>query len=150
MTAPSRFIVRTVEEVNSAIANLPGRERDTFQQVVAELAANGCQAGGYRLLGANGDWSRFCCRHGYATQRIVLTFLEVADSQSSYSRFADRKRSVVIVGAVGRHDDERFYSGRAELGIGAVGRRRDWKPDCCGSDGWPSVGEPRAAERRTR
>lgn len=48
---------------------------------------------------------------------------------------------VVYVVAVGRHDDARFYNDLSEaLGTRAVGVRREQKPGCCGTEGWPSLG----------
>lgn len=87
---------------------------------------------------------RFCCRHGHRSQRLILTFLAPREQHSPFAHLADRERPAVVIAWIGRHNDERFYKGLGDLGIGAVGQRRQQKPNCCGSGGWPTVGEVRA------
>jgi hypothetical protein len=122
------------------LSALRGREREAYDRLREELAAQGCRAGGYRLLDADGGWSEFCCRHGYAYQRFILTFLSRSETDSPVVDFVDDERPVVLIVAVGRHNDERFYSGLGDLGVGPVGQRRAHKPACCGAGGWPTVG----------
>ena len=46
-----------------------------------------------------------------------------------------------IVVAVGRHNDRAFYADLSmTIEVGPIGQRRKEKPDCCGEDGWPSMG----------
>lgn len=98
------------------------------------LRVSGCRAAGYRLLGRDGSWSAYCCKHLDRNWRAITTF----DSRT------------VIVVAVGEHDGPAFYRRLSEeLGISQIGQRRDEKPECCGPDGWPSVGLTRP-ERRAR
>ena len=142
--APRRpqFIVRTTESAHRAAARLRGDERDSFERAVADLAAVGCRQGGYRLLGDDGGWSRYCCRRGYGELRFVLTFVPSGGDGGDFDHLADDERDVVIIVALGHHDDSRFYSELSkQLGVAAVGQRREDKPACCGERGWPSVGE---------
>jgi hypothetical protein len=91
----------------------------------SELKAQGCRAGGYRLLADDGSWSFHCCKHLYGRWRVISTF----------------EPEVVWIIAVGEHDGPRFYRRLSEeLGIAGVGRGREQKPDCCGADGWPAIG----------
>lgn len=94
------------------------------------LRAEGCRAGGYRLLASDGTLSLFCCLHLYADWRLISTY----------------EPGTVILVALGRHDDGSFYRGLAsQLGIGAVGQRRPNKPPCCGQSGWPNIEASAAA-----
>ncbi len=91
----------------------------------ADLKAQGCRAGGYRLLGNDGNWSPYCCKHLYGRWRVITTF----------------EPGIATVTAVGEHDGPDFYTQLShELGISGVGRGREQKPDCCGPDGWPTPG----------
>ncbi|HWJ49848.1 MAG TPA: hypothetical protein VNR42_02440 [Solirubrobacteraceae bacterium] len=91
----------------------------------ADLKAQGCRASGYRLLGNDGNWSPYCCKHLYGRWRVITTF----------------EPGIATVTAVGKHDGPGFYTQLShELGISGVGRGRDQKPACCGPDGWPTTG----------
>ncbi len=49
--------------------------------------------------------------------------------------------NLAIIVFIARHDEQGFYAELAKtLAIGAVGQKREHKPDCCGEDGWPNVG----------
>jgi len=88
------------------------------------LRAEGCRAGGYRLLAADGTLSPFCCVHLYADWRLITTY----------------EPARVMLIALGQHDGTGFYQAAAsDLGIGPVGQRRPNKPPCCGPSGRPNV-----------
>lgn len=64
---------------------------------------------GYRLLAEDGGHSEYCCKRLVEDWRVITTF----------------ETSVVIVVALGRHDDRTFYAELATtLEISAAGRRR--------------------------
>jgi hypothetical protein len=57
----------------------------------------------------------------------------------------------VAVVAIGQHDGPALYRELgSELGTAAVGLRREDKPDCCGPDGWPTLGETGRSRRLAR
>ncbi len=83
----------------------------------------------------SGRWSLYCSRVICANWRVVTTY---------------RPGEVIVVG-IGRHEGAALYAELAnEIGTSAVGVRRDEKPECCGQDGWPTLGEPRRERRRVR
>jgi hypothetical protein len=100
-----------------------------WNRLESELKAQGCRAGGYRLLGGDGNWSPYCCKHLHGQWRVISTF---------------EPGSVWII-AVGQHDGPQFYKRLSEdLAISGAGRARDQKPACCGDEGWPTIGATRA------
>jgi hypothetical protein len=120
--------IRATPAAQAAIEGLRGRARQRYDAFEAELRKQGCRVAGYRLLAERGEFSVFCCRKLVENWRVITTF----------------ELGLVIVVAVGRHDDEQFYAGLAKtLKIGAVGQRRAEKPGCCGDTGWPSIGAAR-------
>lgn len=127
------FAVRATPAAVAAIEGLRGRARKSYDAFERELRKQGCKVAGYRLLGAEeGKHSEFCCKQLVEDWRAITTF----------------EPGVVIIVALGRHDDRAFYAELAKtLEIGAVGQRREEKPACCGKGGWPSVG-PSPSERR--
>jgi hypothetical protein len=110
----------------AVIERLRGTARRSYATSESELRKQGCRVAGYRLLGAeNGGYSDYCCKRLVDDWRVITTF----------------ELGVAIVVAVGRHDSRSFYAELSKtLAIGAVGRRREEKPPCCGKGGWPSVG----------
>jgi hypothetical protein len=57
--------------------------------------------------------------------------------------------SIAWIIDVVEHDGPELYKKLAtELGISAVGQKREHKPDCCGEDGWPSTGPTRVQQRK--
>jgi hypothetical protein len=73
----------------------------------------------------DGGYSEYCCKRLVDDWRIITTF----------------EPGIAIVVAVGRHESRAFYAEFSKtLAIGAVGRRREEKPPCCGKGGCPSVG----------
>jgi len=115
---------------------LRGPARKRYEAFETELRRQGCKVAGYRLLAPDrGDHSEYCCKRLVDDWRVITTF----------------EPGVVIVVAVGRHDEQGFYAGVARtLEIAAVGQSRGSKPDCCGSDGWPSVGSTPDERRKRR
>lgn len=120
------FAVRATPAAVAAIERLRGTARKSYGAFEAELRKQGCKVAGYRLLGAeDGAYSEFCCKRLVDDWRAITTF----------------EPGVAIVVAVGRHDGRTFYTELSKtLEIGAAGQGRKEKPDCCGEDGWPSVG----------
>ena len=119
------FAVRATPAAATAIDRLRGRARKSYEAFEAELRQQGCKVAGYRLLAEDGGYSEFCCKRLIEDWRVIVTF----------------EPGVAIVVAVGRHDDRAFYADLAKtIEIGSIGQRREEKPDCCGEDGWPSIG----------
>lgn len=118
MASGSGFDIRATPSADRAIRGLRGRTTKRYAQCEEELRAQGCKAGGYRLLGPElGTFSSYCCRHLDGRWRVIATF----------------DRDEVLIVAVGEHDGEVFYRQLAsDLGVGSVGARREQKPPCCG------------------
>jgi hypothetical protein len=123
------FALRATPAAAAAIERLRGTARKSYGIFEAELRKQGCKVAGYRLLGAeDGGYSEYCCKRLVDDWRVITTF----------------EPGIAIVVAVGRHDSRAFYAELSKtLEIGAVGRRREEKPPCCGKGGWPSVGSVR-------
>ena len=116
-------------------ATLRGDSAAAFERLTTALKAQACKAAGYRLLGRDGAWSEYCCVHLDRQWRVILTF--------------DEEGGQIV--HIGRHDGPAFYASLAtEYGISSAGRTRDQKPDCCGDEGWPSVGSTRAEKAGRR
>lgn len=129
--APGRYPLRITPTAQAVRQALRGDSEERFEQLRAALKAQACKAGGYRLLARDGGWSRFCCVHLDRQWRVIVTF--------------DEEGSQIL--HIGEHDGPEFYRAlSADYDIAAIGQARDEKPDCCGEDGWPSVG----ASRRER
>ncbi len=119
------FAVRATRAAAASIDGLRGRARKSYEAFEAELRKQGCKVAGYRLLAEDGGHSEYCCKRLGEDWRAITTF----------------EPGVAIVIALGRHDERGFYADLAKtVEIGATGRRRQGKPDCCGEDGWPGVG----------
>lgn len=119
------FAVRATPAAATAIDGLRGRARKSYEAFEAELRKQGCKVAGYRLLAEDGGYSELCCKRLVEDWRVIITF----------------ELGVAIVVAVGRHDDRAFYADLAKtIEVAPIGQRREEKPDCCGEDGWPSIG----------
>lgn len=119
-------VVAYDKAVVAKIGALRGKERTSYEAAKSDLEAQGCQQGGYRLLGADGMPSSYCCKHLFRSLRLITT----------YSEFE------VIVVAIGNHDGDAFYVDLASaFGTSETGQRRDQKPPCCGDRGWVGGGE---------
>jgi hypothetical protein len=141
----SRFIVTASVPATKQIAALRGEKSDALEAAVADLSAEGCKQAGTRMLGRDGEWSRYCERRGYETQRIITTVILPGDSNDEFAALSDEERAVVLVLEVGNHDDEAFYRNLSRVyDISETGVRRGDQPACCGDDGWPSVGQIRS------
>jgi hypothetical protein len=117
--------LRLTPSADAAVNALRGKPAADWSRLEPELKAQGCRAAGYRLLGADSKWSSHCCKHLHGKWRVITTF----------------EPSTVWVIEVAEHDEPGFYAELAKtLAIGAVGQKREHKPDCCGPDGWPNVG----------
>ena len=127
------FTLRATPAAMAAIERLRGTARRSYAAFETELRKQGCRIAGYRLLGAeDGGYSEYCCKRLVDDWRVITTF----------------EPGIAIVVAIGRHDSRAFYAELSKaLAIGAVGRRREEKPPCCGTGGWPNVGSVRG--RRT-
>lgn len=126
------FTLRATPAAVAAIERLRGTARKSYAAFEAELRKQGCRVAGYRLLGAEGGYSEYCCRRLVDDWRVIATF----------------EPGIAIVIAVGRHDSRAFYAELSQtFAIGAVGQGREEKPACCGKGGWPSVGS--APDART-
>lgn len=125
----ARHRLRLTPSADAAVRGLRGRPAAAWGRLEPELKAQGCRAGGYRLLADDGTWSLYCCKHLYGRWRVLSTF----------------EPGIVWVIEVAEHDGARFYERLSEeLRIAGVGHGREQKPDCCASDGWPTVGKTHA------
>jgi hypothetical protein len=101
---------------DEVVKRLRGSPAAGWTRLQGELKSQGCQAGGYRLLGADGELSPYCCRHLVGQWRVICLF----------------EPGTATVIAVGEHDGPAFYRHLAtDLGISEAGRRREQKPPCC-------------------
>lgn len=127
----ARFQILATERADEAIKGLRGEAKRSYERHKESLRDQGCRAAGYRLLDDDGSWSDYCCLHIYGKWRVITTFED----------------NTVYIVSVGQHDGDGFYG---ELGntlkIRAVGARREQKPQCCGTDGWPTLGPFRNAK----
>lgn len=124
--------LRSTPSAKKAADNLSGKPRLNWERITGELEAAGCRAGGHRLMGDDGRWSPYCSRLVYGEWRVITTYAT----------------DEVAVVAIGQHDGPAMYRELgSELGTAAVGVRREDKPDCCGPDGWPTLGEPGRSRR---
>jgi hypothetical protein len=129
--ADKEFTVHATKAAAAAIDGLRGKARKSYVAFEVELRKQGCKVAGYRLLAEDGGHSEYCCKRLVEDWRAITTF----------------EPGVVIVVALGRHDDRTFYAELAKtLEIGAAGPRRQEKPGCCGEDGWPGVGSTPAGQ----
>jgi hypothetical protein len=113
---------------DAAVNALRGKPAADWRRLESELEAQGCRAAGYRLLGADSNWSPYCCKHLHGKWRVITTF----------------EPSIVWIIDVVEHDGPKLYEELAtKLGISSVGQKREHKPGCCGETGWPSVGPTR-------
>jgi hypothetical protein len=121
------FELRATPAAAAVIEGLRGTARTSYAAFETDLRKQGCRVAGYRLLGAeDGGYSEYCCKRLVDDWRVITTF--------------EPGIGIAIVVAVGRHDSRAFYAELSKrLAIGAVGRRREEKPPCCGKGGWPSV-----------
>ena len=122
----ARHRLRLTRSADAAVRGLRGRPAAAWSRLEPELEAQGCRAGGYRLLADDGTWSLYCCKHLFGRWRVLSTF----------------EPGIVWVIAVAEHDSARFYEHLSkELLIAGVGHGRELKPGRCAADGWPTVGE---------
>jgi hypothetical protein len=101
----------------------PARRR--YESAVAELRGRGCAAGGYRLLGADGESYPLCCRYFYRQWRMHLAFPE--------------GETIVILSVEEHTPTSNPHELLAEVfpGLSGRGRRRSAKPPCCEDAGEP-------------
>lgn len=129
----ARHQLRLTPSADAAIRELRGKPAQDWDRLKPELKAQGCRAGGYRLLGRDGSWSSYCCKHLHGQWRVISTF----------------EPGIVWVIAVGEHDGPQFYRLLSnDLGILGVGRGREQKPACCDDDGWPTIGSSKMIPQR--
>lgn len=115
--ADNEFTIRATRAVAATIDDLRGKARKSYENFEGELRKQGCMVAGYRLLAEDGGLSEYCCKRLVEDWRTITTF----------------EPGVVLLVALGRHDDRAFYADLAKtLEIGTSGRRRQEKPDCCG------------------
>lgn len=133
--APGRYRLRITHDAQAVRETLRGDSVDAFEKLRTALKAQACKAAGYRLLARDGTWSEYCCVHLDRDWQVILTF--------------DHDGGQIV--HIGRHDGPEFYAALStEYDIRDTGQRREQKPDCCGDDGWPSVGSSRAEKRAKR
>lgn len=119
-------VVAYDKTVVAKIGALRGKERASYEAAKSDLEAQGCRQGGYRLLGADGTPSSYCCKHLHRSLRLITTYEETD----------------VIVVAIGNHDGDAFYADLASaFETSETGQRRDQKLPCCGDRGWVGGGE---------
>lgn len=103
---------------------LRGRRRVAALRVLGELQDQGCEAGGYRLAGA--ELEPVCCRHLYGTDRLLTVWPEP-------------ERVVVILVAPHSNAAGDVYDQLLNaLGIETPADERE-KPACCDEEATPPV-----------
>lgn len=126
-------VLRT-RSAGRAVERLDRQARRRYDSAVAELRGRGCAAGGYRLLGVDGESYPLCCRYFYGQWRMHLAFPD--------------PETVVIVSVAEHTEKSNPHAELAEAfpGLSRTGRRRAAKPPCCEEDGAPPEmsGEARA------
>jgi hypothetical protein len=117
-------VLRT-RSAGRAVERLDRQARRRYDSAVEELRGRGCAAGGYRLLGEDGESYPLCCRYFYGQWRMHLAFPD-ADT-------------VVIISVAKHTADGNPHVALAELfpGLSVTGRRRSAKPACCEDSGAP-------------
>jgi hypothetical protein len=133
--AGERFAVQATPAAATAIGALRGRPRKSYDAFLSELRRGGCTVAGYRLLAPDpADYSEYCCKPLAENWRVITTF----------------EPSIAWIIDVVEHDSPQFYRELAtKLDISNIGQRREHKPGCCGTAGWPSLGLTRAQRRGT-
>ena len=120
------FAVRATPAAVAAIDGLRGRARKSYEAFEGELRKQGCKVAGYRLLAAEGgEYSEYCCKRLVDDWRVIVTFEPASPSLS---------QSAATM--IARLDADLSMT----IEVGPIGQRREEKPDCCGEDGWPSMG----------
>lgn len=99
--------------------------------MLGELRARGCEAGGYRLAGV--VVNHLCCRHLYATDRMIIAWL------------ATDHAVVIAVSPHDRSDSDVYAALLAALDRDVPPAERE-KPPCCDEDGLPPVDPESARE----
>lgn len=66
-------VLRT-RSAGRAVERLGRQARRRYDSAVEELRGRGCAAGGYRLLGEDGENYPLCCRYFYGQWRMHLAF----------------------------------------------------------------------------
>jgi hypothetical protein len=123
----------------AALAHLDAEE--VRLEVESEQASISASAGSSGVSRA--EYGRLLERWARLT-RGILEALDVPIGVT-VERVSTFESEVVWIVAVGEHDGPRFYKRLSgELGIAGVGHGREQKPDCCGDDGWPTIGTTRA------
>ena len=93
--------------------------------------ARGCEAGGYRLAGV--VLSHLCCRHLYATDRMIIAW-PAADHAV-----------VIAVSPHDRSDSDVYVTLLVALDRDVPAAERE-KPPCCDEEGLPPVDPESASE----
>lgn len=94
--------LRLTPSADKAVREFRGKPAAAWIRLEADLKAQGCRAGGYRLLGSDGNWSPYCCKHLYGRWRVITTF----------------EPGIAMVTTVGEHDGPGFYT-QLSLPVGA-------------------------------
>ncbi len=117
-------VLRT-RSAGRAVERLDRQARRRYDSAVEELRGRGCAAGGYRLLGEDGESYPLCCRYFYGQWRMHLGFTDA--------------ETVVIISVAEHTDESNPHAKLAEAfpGLSKTGRRRADKPPCCEDDGGP-------------
>lgn len=108
---------------------LRGRRREAALRVIGEIEGRGCDAAGYRLAG--GDLEHICCRHRYASDRILTVWP------------ADDRAAVLLVGPHNRKTAGVYDQLMRALGAEVPADERT-KPSCCDEEGSPLIDEQAA------
>jgi hypothetical protein len=117
-------VLRT-RSAGRAVERLDRRVRRRYDSAVEELRGRGCAAGGYRLLGSDGESYPLCCRYFYGQWRMHLAFPD--------------PETVVIISVAEHTPDNNPHELLASVftGLSVRGRRRSAKPPCCEESGKP-------------
>lgn len=118
-------VLRTPQVRRTVEQEMDRAARASYEAARDELRGRGCQAGGYRLAAADDGDYPLCARHLAYDWRL-------------FSAYPGDQRIILVF--CDRHT--RIRNPAAELaetlpGLGAIGRRRNYKPPCCADPAEP-------------
>lgn len=124
-----KFQLLATPQALESISELRGRARESYEQKIRQLAAQGCKACGYRLTGFGSPW--VCCVHLYGQYRLIAAFGD------------DHRIVILLVGEHRRGHRSDVYRRIFELlDFQVPPDSPRTKPPCCGRPADIQVDEP--------
>jgi hypothetical protein len=119
-TEPASYEVRETPEARRVHDKvLKGVARKRYEALLAELAVQGCEAGGVRLRVRSDEASRYCARAFYARWRAHLVFEDA--------------KTIVVFAIMEHTKSSNPKKAIAEVlpEVSALGVKRSERPPCC-------------------